>query len=347
MFSKTYKIVNPKVIEEFLENVSPLDTEAIVQIDKLAVCKADLRYYLGLRAKEVLEKKYPITPIHEAVGVVLKDPSGKFKKGDHVILVPNLVDESKCASCLVSRCQDYDIEQNYCPNAKFASSTCDGFLRKYVTYNTNFLVKYNEEIPAKYAVFSELLSVSNAAIRRIHIKENDQIAIWGDGLMAYVVYVILNKVLHHPVTVIGLNKDKLQTFQDASTFSIQEVKAAHLTFDTLFECVGGNGSEVAINEMIDQARVGATLVLMGVSENRVQINTRSILEKGLVLKGVTRSSVNDFIQVAQYIELSEVIEAIKPLVLSITNIKSVTDIYHVFDEEANNKTIVGKNIMEF
>lgn len=56
MFSKTYKIVNPKVIEEFLENVSPLDTEAIVQIDKLAVCKADLRYYLGLRAKEVLEK---------------------------------------------------------------------------------------------------------------------------------------------------------------------------------------------------------------------------------------------------------------------------------------------------
>lgn len=347
MFSKTYKIVNPKVIEEFLENVNPLETEAIIQIDKLAVCKADLRYYLGLRAKEVLEKKYPLTPIHEAVGVVLKDLSGKFQRGDHVILVPNLVDESKCSSCLISRCQDYDIEQNYCPNAKFASSTCDGFLRKYVTYNANFLVKYNEAIPAKYAVFSELLSVANAAIRRIQIKPNDQIALWGDGLMSYVVYVILNKVLHHPVTIIGLNPEKMKTFKDATTLSINEVKSQHLTFDILFECVGGMGSESAINEMIDQARVGATLVLMGVSENRVSINTRSILEKGLVLKGVTRSSVNDFIQVSLYIELPEVIESLKPLVLSITNIKSVTDIYHVFDEEASNKTIVGKNIMEF
>jgi len=108
MFSTTYKIVNPQVIEEFLENVEPSKNEAIVRIDKLAVCKADLRYYLGLRAKEVLEKKYPLTPIHEAVGVILKDPSGKFKKGDHVILVPNFVDESKCSSCLIRRCKDYE-----------------------------------------------------------------------------------------------------------------------------------------------------------------------------------------------------------------------------------------------
>lgn len=347
MFSTTYKIVNPQVIEEFLENVEPSKNEAIVRIDKLAVCKADLRYYLGLRAKEVLEKKYPLTPIHEAVGVILKDPSGKFKKGDHVILVPNFVDESKCSSCLIRRCKDYDIEQNYCPNAKFASSSCDGFLREYVTYNTNFLVKYDEKIESKYAVFSELLSVANAAIRRVTIKDKDKIAIWGDGIMAYVVYIILNKVLHHPVTIIGLNESKLQTFKGATLLTCDQVKEKNHGYDVLFECVGGNGSESAIGAMIEQATIGATLILMGVSENPVHMNTRSILEKGLCIKGVTRSSVNDFMEVAKYIESPEVIEAIHPLVLSITSLRSVSDIYHVFDEEANNKTIIGKNIMEF
>lgn len=348
MFSKTYKIVNPTVIEEFLENVEPNENEAIVKIEKLAICKADIRYYLGLRAKEVLDKKYPITPIHEAVGVIIKDPTGKFNKGDRVILVPNLVDESKCSSCLQTRCQDYAIDQNYCPNAKFASSTSDGFLRQYVAYNTNFIVKYDSKIESKYAVFSELLSVANAATRRAsNLINSKEIAIWGDGIMAYMVYIILNKVLHHNVTVIGLDENKLELFKDATTMTVEEIKNSSKQFSTIFECVGGKGSESAINAMIDHSSIGAILILMGVSEDLIQINTRKVLEKGICLKGVTRSSVNDFILVSKYIESEEVIEAIKPLILSITTLKDTSDIYGVFDAEIENKKIIGKNIMEF
>lgn len=348
MFSTTYKIVNPKVIEEFIENIEPRENEAIVKIEKLAICKADIRYYLGLRAKEVLDKKYPLTPIHEAVGIIIKDPSGKFKKGDRVILVPNMVDESKCSSCLQLRCQDYAIDQNYCPNAKFASSTSDGFLRQYVTYNTNFMVKYDENIDSKYAVFSELLSVANAATRRAtNLGSKKGIAIWGDGIMAYMVYIIINKVFHLPVTVVGLHKGKLEMFKDATKMTVEEMDNSNIEFDTIFECVGGRGSESAINSMINHSSIGAMLVLMGVSEEPIKINTRRVLEKGICLKGVTRSSVNDFILVAKYIEQLEVIEAIKPLILSITTLKDTSDIYGVFDAEIENTEVIGKNIMEF
>ncbi len=348
MFSTTFKIVNAKVIEEFLENIQPNENEAIVKIDKLAVCKADIRYYLGQRAREVLDKKYPLTPIHEAVGIIIKDPTGKFKPGDRVILVPNMVDESKCSSCLQLRCKDYDIEQNYCPSAKFASSTSDGFLRQYVTYNTNFIVKYDSSIEAKYAVFSELLSVANAATRRVsNLSIQNKIGIWGDGIMAYMVYIILNKVLKLPVAVMGLNKEKLAMFDGAEIYTCDELEEKNIQFTTLFECVGGRGSESAVEQMINKSTIGATIILMGVSEEPIRVNTRKVLEKGICLKGVTRSSVHDFEQVAKYIEDADVIQSLKPLILSITTLKDTSDIYSVFDAEIQNRTIIGKNIMEF
>lgn len=347
MFSTTFKIVKPKLIEEFIENIEPKENEAIVKIDKLAVCKADIRYYLGLRSKEVLDKKYPLTPIHESVGTIIKDPTGKFKVGDRVILVPNLIDESKCIACLETRCQDYAIDQNYCPNAKFASSTSDGFLREFVSYNINFLVKYDNSIDSRYAVFSELLSVANAAIRRVSNFKSKKIAIWGDGIMAYMVYIIINKIYHLPVVVIGLKDSKLELFKDATTMYVDEMEKTKLEFNIMFECVGGRGSESAINSMIDHSSIGSILILMGVSEEPIHINTRKILEKGICLKGVTRSSVNDFNSVSEYINHDEVIEALKPLILSITSIKDTSDIYEVFDKEIKNTEIIGKNIMEF
>lgn len=347
MFSTTFKIIKPELIEEFVENIEPKNNEAIVRVDKLAICKADIRYYLGHRSKDVLDKKYPLTPIHESVGTIIKDPTKKFKVGDRVILVPNLIDESNCFTCKETRCQDYAIDKNYCPNAKFASSTSDGFLREYLTYNTNFLVKYDSSINPKYAVFSELLSVANAAIRRVSDFNNKKIAIWGDGIMAYMVYIIINKIYHLPVVIVGLKDSKLALFKDATIIHADEMDKSNSEFNIMFECVGGKGSESAINSMIDHSSIGSTLVLMGVSEEPIHINTRKILEKGICIKGVTRSSVNDFNIVTEYIKKSEVIDALNPLILSIKTINDTSDIYEVFTKEISNTELIGKNIMEF
>ncbi|MGQ0417740.1 zinc-binding dehydrogenase, partial [Bacillus sp. HC-TM] len=64
--------------------------------------------------------------------------------------------------------------------------------------------------------------------------------------------------------------------------------------DIAFECVGGNGAESAIEEIINAISIGGKIVLTGVSEQNVEINTRKILEKGLSMFGVTRSNVEDF-----------------------------------------------------
>jgi ribitol-5-phosphate 2-dehydrogenase len=86
---------------------------------------------------------------------------------------------------------------------------------------------------------------------------------------------------------------------------------------------------------------------MGVSENNIAINTRVILEKGLSLKGITRSSKDDFVKVSEMLNDSYLQSKLEKMVISTTTINSINDIYKVFDLEINNRTIIGKNLLKY
>ena len=59
--------------------------------------------------------------IHEAIGEVVRDPSGNFKTGDLVVMVPNTPVE-----------EDDIIAENYLRSSKFRASGFDGFMQEYV-----------------------------------------------------------------------------------------------------------------------------------------------------------------------------------------------------------------------
>ena len=343
MFSTIYKVTSPGVVEEFVDVVEDIDSKVLVKIDVMAICKADIRYFMGAREKSVLEHKYPLAPIHEAVGHVVKDPTGTFKKGDKVILIPNSVDEGFYQDKENRRCSRKDLGENYYSKAAFRSSTTDGFMREYYTSSPDLLVKY-ENVAPSIAVFSELLSVASAALRRIDFNEVNKLALFGDGIMAYIGYIVLKH--DHPnldLTVFGIDQNKLARFKYVKTTTFEEYEGEK--FDTLIECVGGKFSEDAINNMIKLAIPGADLILMGVSEDKVLINTRVILDKGLSLKGVTRSTRKDFEHAAQIISDKKSQELLKIMVLSENRISSVADIYRCYEEEIKNKTLIGKNLL--
>lgn len=345
MFINIFKVTSPGVIEEFIDSVDLDNQSVLVKVDTMAICKADIRYFLGNRDINVLNHKYPLAPIHEAVGKVIKDPTGTFKPGDKVILVPNSVDEGFKDNSN-RRCLRPDLGDNYYPKAIFRSSTADGFLRNFYTCSPDLLVKYNENIDPSIAVFSELLSVAHAAIRRINFDEVQKMALFGDGIMAYIVYIMLvNNYPKLDLTVFGIDDNKLAHFKKAKIAKVDNYLGDK--FDTLIECVGGRFSEDAINQMIDSSIPGADLILMGVSEEKVKINTRVVLDKGLSLKGVTRSNKSDFEFVAKMLDKKEVVDDLSIMVLSENKIGSVNDIYRCFDSDINNKTLIGKNLMKW
>ena len=57
MFITTYKVTDPEVIEEFVDTLEYDNQSVLVNVDMMAICKADIRYCLGSRDKNVLDRK--------------------------------------------------------------------------------------------------------------------------------------------------------------------------------------------------------------------------------------------------------------------------------------------------
>lgn len=343
MLSKGFKIVSPKTFEIDIESIDSNDNQAIVRIDNAAICKADLRYYLGNRDEKILGLKYPMRLIHEAVGTILKDDSGKFKKGDKVILVPNIC---MCEKCDFEHVENKCLGENYCPKAKFASSNYDGFSAECISYLTSNLVPYSNDINSEIAVFAELISVAISAIRRVESLDNKVIGIWGDGILGYILsHVIKMKSEDSRVISIGRNIEKLKMFNVDSTYLINDKELKNIKFDLLFECVGGVASENAINQMIECAKFGADIVLTGVTEYGVKLNTRRILEKAVRITGSTRSTIGDFKEASEMLKSAFLQKVINKLILSINEVKDISGYYKVFELESSNRKL-GKHIIK-
>ncbi|KGK86063.1 alcohol dehydrogenase catalytic domain-containing protein [Clostridium sp. HMP27] len=344
MLSKGFKICEPMRFDIYIENVLAREDEVIVKIDAAAICKADLRYYSGKRDKRVLDLKYPMNLLHEAVGTVIKDNSNEFSIGDKVVLVPNIASK-QCGKCNYKICDNRNLGQNYCPDAKFASSNCDGFSREYVSYPAGNVVLLPENLKKEIAVFSELASVAYSVYRRIDLKDNDVVAIFGDGTLSYILCCVLKKFFKGKILVVGKHEEKLNQFPVEDKIILEHINKIG-NFDIAYECVGGNKMEEAIDSIVNYIAPGGKVVLNGVADSNISISTRKILEKGLSFYGVTRSNVEDFKKSVLLFEDEKFRTQIEKLILNIKTINDIIDFYNVFDYESKNKQL-GKVVMNF
>ncbi len=335
MINQTYRLTAPKQIRtDYIDEVLE-EKEILVKPEYLSICAADQRYYTGSRGEEVMNKKLPMALIHEAVGKVVYDPSGEFKKGAKVVMIPNTPFE-----------KDKVIKENYLRSSKFKSSGIDGFMQEFVKIKADRLIEY-QKTPSRIAVLAELLSVGMNALEHFEHSSNPnkmRLGVWGCGGVGYIMALILRREFPKAkLYVFGTTKEKLSYFSFADeTYLINEIPH-NLKIDHAFECVGGHGSEKAINQIIDIINPMGTIALMGVSETNVPINTRMILEKGLTLIGNSRSGREDFEAAVKFFECSkENRNYLERIISEEIVINSVADIHKAFEHDINNnfKTIM-------
>ena len=346
MLGKSFKIVEPRRFDLYIDDVICGPEEAVVKIEFAAICKADLRYYLGSRDKRTLDFKYPMNLLHEAVGTVILDKTNHFKAGEKVVLVPNIAPKTK-HECSHRVCQIKELGVNYCPNALFASSNYNGFAREYVNYPVSNLIRIPVEFDFKLATFAELISVAVSAYRRLNLEGTETIGIWGDGVLGYI-FSSTFRFIHRRGRIIAIGKHEkvLQQFPAHVTYLAGDHKLAKEEIMIAYECVGGGASALAINEAIDRILAGGKIALTGVAESSVEINTRKILEKGLSLYGVTRSMREDFERAIVLLGDPEFRSLISKLILDELEINDITDYYRAFEAELNHKEL-GKNLLCF
>ncbi len=324
MINAAFKLVSPRKIETFFSDVSLQEGTVLVRPDMLSICKADIRYFFGMRDAKVLKQKLPLALIHEGVGTVLYDPQGELKTGETVVMLPNIPGSGDRA------------DENYRLDSKFRSSGADGFMQEIMALPRTQVIPY-KNVPKEIAAFTEFISVGvHAVTTYLDRKKNSprRIGIWGDGSLGYVVGSLIKYYLPDvEMAVIGVQRTKLELFHFADEiYTIDEIEKGKIWFDDTFECVGGQASGSAISQMIDVIEPEGTMMLLGVSENEVGVNTRMVLEKGLTMIGRSRSRREDFEEAVRILMSGEgFVRRMKVMVSGVVDIHKIDDINRAFD----------------
>ncbi len=324
MINQIYQLVAPKVFSVKYEDVSFTD-KMIIRPEYMAICHADQRYYLGQRDAQTLHKKLPMALIHECFGRVVYDPTGTMPAGEGVVMIPNTpVGDTGL------------IYENYAKGSYFLSSGHDGFMREFVAMAPDRVVSC-QGVKPQVAAITEFVSVAVHAVSRFERAAHgnrDRIAIWGDGSLAYVVANVLkSKYPNSKIIVIGHQERKLAQFSFADETYLAGLIPEHFQVDHAFECCGGDGSYYAIRDIIRYINPQGALMLMGVSENEVAINTRMVLEKGMTLVGSSRSGRVDFEQAIQLMKDRRFQSRLNMIVYEDQPVHSVGDIHRVFEND--------------
>lgn len=339
MLNTVYRLTQPRKIEIEFTEIDIFSNDVIVRPKYLSICHADQRYFQGNRDAKVLAQKLPMALIHEAIGEVVYAPDGSFNPGDKVVMIPNTPTEN-----------DSIIAENYLRSSKFRASGFDGFMQEYVQMPSDRLVLLPDGIDPSVAAFTEIVSVSVHAISRfdkIAHSRRDVIGIWGDGILSYMTSLFFKRLYpESKIYVFGIVPKKLADFTFVDETFLTTQIPDDLKIDHAFECVGGNGSQIAINQIIDYINPEGTISILGVSEYPVPINTRMILEKGLRVFGSSRSGREDFQKTVDlYAQYPDIVEHLSRMVGEVRPVRNIKDIMEAFDFDIQNT--FGKTVMKW
>ncbi len=335
MISRIFRLVDTKRIEMVQREVRFSENAVLVKPDYLSICAADQRYYFGKRKKEIMSKKLPMALIHEATGTVMHDFTGKLAAGTKVVLVPLVAEDSNSG-----------IKENYRPGSSFQSSGVDGFMQDLIVTAHDRLVP----VPSNYSIiyaFSEIMSVALNAIEAFEqscLTEKRTFGVWGDGSVGYVMCLALKCLYPNArVYMFGKTARKLQRFSFVDkVFYIDQI-SRDFQVDHCFECVGGLGSEAAIEQILSVISPQGCISLLGVSEDSISINTRTVLEKGLCLIGNSRSNTSDFRRAVSLIQDNVFCQKyLQMLISQVVEVKREEDISFAFEQDTVNdfKTVM-------
>jgi len=152
----------------------------------------------------------------------------------------------------------------------------------------------------KSALMTELLTVNYRAIQEAKIGNKDKIAIIGSGPTGYLMAVLISKYLKIPkqrILITNITDQKLKLSKTiAKTVNTKNGLSLEFEnkYDVVFECVGGANTETTIEQAIKLVRPKGTIVLLGVANKKIPINTRQVLDKGIKLIGTSRSGIQDY-----------------------------------------------------
>ncbi len=286
-------MVKPGEIE-FLEIEMPVlkPDQVMLHTRRIGICGSDIHVFHGKHPYT----DYPIIQGHEVSGEVttVGEAVEGFAPGDKITFAPQVV----CGECYPCRHGMYHI----CENLKVMGFQTDGTAQEYFPLPADIIYKLPESISLDHGAMIEPISVAVHAVSKGGDVNGKKVLVLGAGTIGNLVAQVAKAFGAESVMITDLKDYKLDKARACGIdYTIntaeQDLEQAILNHfgldraDLILECVG---SQETINQAVNNARKGTTIVVVGVFGAKPVVDMGLVQDRELKLVGTLMYQDSDY-----------------------------------------------------
>ena len=241
----------------------PQKTESLVKIHLAAICNTDKEILRGYRPdfKGIMG--------HEFVGEVVESP-------DRHLIGKRVVGElnagcGHCIYCTTGR-------EKHCNDRRvIGMEKKDGCFGEYMSIETHLLHEVPDALKDEEAIFTEPLAAAVEILSQIHIKPEQNVAVLGDGRLAYMIAQVIS-LTGVDLTIVGKHSEKLKKFEKLGT----TCKDTGETFEIVIDATG---SPTGIESAQKLVRNQGTIVQKSTYAGKAEVDLSLFAVHEVTLKG--------------------------------------------------------------
>ncbi len=274
-----------------------------VKMLQIGVCGSDIHVWHGKHPFT----SYPVVQGHEisarveAVGAHVRG----FKVGDLVTIQPQVV----CGTCYPCTHGMY----NDCNSLKVMGFQTTGMASEYFVVDADKALVLPEGMSEEHGAMIEPLAVACHAVGRAGDVAGKRAVVTGGGPIGNLVAQVLKARGAKAVLLSEVSQYRLETAAKCGIQTInpqkeklQDAILSHFgsdAADVIFECIG---NPAVLKEVIDIARKGSTVVVVGVVPGACEINMSLLQDHELTVLGSAMYRVEDYMAAIELVNKGEI-----------------------------------------
>lgn len=316
--------------------------EALVKIEYIGVCGSDIHVWHGTHPFT----SYPVTQGHEVSGLVEKLGEGVtgLTPGQKVTIQPQVV----CGECYPCRHGKY----NLCEKLKVMGFQTTGTASEFFCVDARKVTPLPDNLSLEEGAMIEPLAVAVHAVRRAGDVRGLDICVLGAGPIGILTAQVAKgmgarKVMITDISDIRLAKaaevgidvcvnTRTRDFAEAFVACFGPDKA-----DVIYDCAG---TDLTMDQAIQNARKGSTIILVAVFGSRASVDLAVLNDHELDLNTTMMYRSEDYVKAIDMVSRGEV--QLKPLISRVFPFSRYAEAYRYIDENRESTMKVLIDVQE-
>jgi L-iditol 2-dehydrogenase len=257
--------------------------DVLVHVRAVGICGSDLHGYLGHTGRRIP----PLVMGHEATGeVIAVGPDVRGLRPGARVATNTVASCGHCRPCLAG-------QRAICENRRILGMNAQGAYAEFVVWPESSLPELPAALSYEAGALAEPLAVALHGVNVAGIEPGDTVFIAGGGPIGVLVHLLVRLAGAERIIVSDLHPERLAS---ARAFGADIVVDAGREdpVAVVRDATGGSGADVAIEavgagvtarQTIGAVRNAGTIVWLGNSEQRIEIDMQAVVTREVTVRG--------------------------------------------------------------